>query len=176
MVRAVATVLLIYALIPRTGPASGMMETELPTGPDVVVTSAAREQGRLRVMVWRTAERYGVDPALVFAVIEVESSWNPRLVHLNSDGSRDWGLLQVNDRTWPWLAERVGLEGADPLDPRQNLEMGTWLLAYLSRRYGPDPHRILGAYNMGESGYQRYEASRGTARSEYSRAVLGRNR
>lgn len=32
-----------------------------PTGPDVIVESHARERARLRVMAWRTAERYGRD-------------------------------------------------------------------------------------------------------------------
>lgn len=145
-----------------------------PDGPDVVVESHARERSRLRVMAFKTAERYGVDPALVFAVIEVESGWRADLVHSNDDGSRDWGLLQINDRTWPWLARQIGLEDPDPLDPEQNVGMGTWFLAYLGRRYGPDPHRVLTAYNRGEAGLRWYETSRGTARSEYSRAVLGR--
>ena len=80
MVRAVATALLIYALIPRAGPAF-KAKFEPPTGPDVVVTSAAREWGRLRVMAWNTAERYGVDPSLVAAVIDLESGWRADLVH-----------------------------------------------------------------------------------------------
>ena len=147
-----------------------------PDGPDVIVESHARERARLRVMAWSTAERYGIDPALVFAVIEVESGWRADLVHINSDGTRDWGLMQLNDRTWPWLAERVGLRDANPLRPEDNVQMGVWLLAYLSRKYGPDPHRVLGAYNMGESGYRRYTASRGTTRSAYSTAVLRRAR
>ena len=54
MSRAIAALLVALALAPPTVYVP-------PTGPDVVVTSAARERGRLRVMAWRTAERYGRD-------------------------------------------------------------------------------------------------------------------
>lgn len=178
MVRVLTTALLIFAfiLVPTQISPASEVETKLPDGPDVIVESHARERARLRVMAWSTAERYGVDPALVFAVIAVESGWNPRLVHANEDKSRDYGLGQLNDRTWPWIAEQMGMKDADPMDPEQNVAMMAWFLAYLSRRYGPDPHRVLTAYNRGEAGMRAWVASRGTTRSAYSTAVLRRAR
>ncbi|MGE5590985.1 MAG: transglycosylase SLT domain-containing protein [Bacillota bacterium] len=124
---------------------------------------------------WDQAHEAGLDPVMVLQLIEVESGWDADLVHRNSDGSVDRGLMQLNSGTWPWLAAHVGLKHADPLDPEDNLAMGTWYLAYLLRRYGSE-EAALTAYNRGEQGLEWHIASRGTARSSYSTAVLGEER
>ncbi|MHB9144677.1 MAG: transglycosylase SLT domain-containing protein [Symbiobacteriia bacterium] len=124
---------------------------------------------------WDRAAEAGVDPALFVALIDQESGWNARLVHLNTNGTRDWGLVQVNDASLPGLLCATG--GHDPLDPRDSIRMGAYKLAYLGRLYGGDAdriHRMLTGYNRGEGGLQTWLASRGTARSPYSRAVLAR--
>lgn len=120
---------------------------------------------------WNEAHEVGIRPDLVLQVIDVESGWDADLVHRNSDGSVDRGLMQLNDSTWPWLAGQAGLQHADPLDPEDNLAMGTWYLAYLLRRYGSE-EAALTAYNRGEQGLEIYVASRGTSRSTYSTSVL----
>ncbi len=63
MVRVLTTALLIFAfiLVPTQISPASEVETKLPDGPDVIVESHARERARLRVMAWRTAERYGRD-------------------------------------------------------------------------------------------------------------------
>lgn len=124
---------------------------------------------------WDQAHEARIDPELVLQLITVESDWDAALIHTNLDGSRDFGLMQINDSTWPWLAEQAGLEHADPLDPKDNLAMGTWYLAYLLRRYGSE-EAALTAYNRGEQGLEWHIASLGTARSTYSTAVLGEER
>ncbi len=132
--------------------------------------------GPLRLTALDAAQRHGVDPALVAAVITVESGWRPGLVSYNSNGTYDSGIFQINSGTWPWLARQAGVAGTDPLDPEANIEAGTWYLAYLGRRYGPDLDRVLTAYNRGEGGLAAWVVSRGTARSSYSEAVLDRAR
>lgn len=130
---------------------------------------AAGTAPELVAYAWDEAVAAGLDPTLVLAVICHESSWDAALVHSNSDGTLDYSLMQLNSGTWPWLARQTGC--TDPMDPRQNIRMGVYYLAYLSRQYGGDPDRILTSYNRGEAGLQRYIASRGTARSRYSQAV-----
>ncbi len=118
--------------------------------------------------VWEEARRVDLDPWLVARVIEVESGWQPGVVHLNADGTRDRGLMQINDSTWPWLAQRLGL--SDPLDPAQNIRAGTWYLAMLVQRYGTEAG--VTAYNRGEQGLRTWVVSRGTSRTAYSRKVM----
>lgn len=118
---------------------------------------------------WERAAEAGLDPTLVLAVVSHESGWDATLVHSNSNGTVDYSLMQLNSGTWPWLAQQTGC--TDPMDPRQNIRMGVWYLAYLLRRYGSE-EAALTAYNRGEQGLQWHIASRGTARSAYSEAVI----
>lgn len=121
---------------------------------------------------WDQAHESGLDPAIILQLIEVESDWDESLIHTNADGSRDYGLMQLNERTWPGAARAT--HGHDPLDPDDNLRAGIYHLAWLVREQGGDMDRALTAYNRGTGGLQTWLASRGTARSPYSDAVLRR--
>jgi len=92
-----------------------------------------------RADVTQAAERAGLDPYFVAAVVREESSYYPRA--LSRAGAR--GLMQV----MPATAERMGRgEGLD--DPRANLEIGAAFLAGLLKQFG-DPRLALAAYNAG---------------------------
>lgn len=57
----------------------------------------------------------GVPPRLALMVARRESGMNPLAVGRNKDGSHDWGLGQINDRTVKLL------HVTDPLDVSQNI-------------------------------------------------------
>lgn len=118
-----------------------------------------------------TARDHGVPLAVLIGVITVESNWRPNLVHRNWDGSRDYGLMQINERTLPHLAAVTGTPPDAVLDPLRNVTMGIYHLGYLKEKYG-DWHHALTAYNRGEYGLQLYVQDRGTGKSEYSQRVL----
>lgn len=92
------------------------------------------------------ARKAGIDPALVHAVIGVESAYNARAV--SSKGAV--GLMQVI----PDTARRYGVE--DLLDPRHNLSAGTQYLSYLMRVFDGDLTLVLAAYNAGENAVLRH--------------------
>ena len=92
-----------------------------------------------RADLTRAAERAGLDPYLVAAVVREESSYYPRA--LSRAGAR--GLMQV----MPATAERMG-RGAGLDDPRANLEIGAAFLAGLLKQFG-DPRLAVAAYNAG---------------------------
>lgn len=94
----------------------------------------------LERMVFETAEKHRVDPALVRAVIEAESNWNPSAV--SRKGAL--GLMQLV----PGTAVRFGV--ADAFNPQQNVEGGVKYLRTLLERYNGDLNRSLAAYNAGE--------------------------
>jgi soluble lytic murein transglycosylase-like protein len=90
-------------------------------------------------LVHWAAQREGVQPALLRAVIARESAFRPCAV--SSKGAM--GLMQL----MPGTASDFGVQ--DPFDPVENVGSGAAFLAQLLRRYGNNPALALGAYNAG---------------------------
>ena len=84
--------------------------------------------------------QYDVDPALVQAVIRVESGFNPSAVSRKGAG----GLMQLMPRT----ASALGV--FDRFDPRENIRGGVRHLRYLLDRYRGNVPIAIAAYNAGE--------------------------
>lgn len=93
-----------------------------------------------------SAAEYGVEPALVAAVIRTESRFDPEVT--SSRGA--YGLMQVLPDTAYFISSRGGPAG-DYRDPATNIRMGTWYLMYLQSRYEGDLRLALAAYNSGPS-------------------------
>ncbi|USG64418.1 lytic transglycosylase domain-containing protein [Brevibacillus ruminantium] len=94
------------------------------------------------------SQRYQVDPHLVLAIIRSESGFQPDRV--SKKGAI--GLMQVMPDTAEWIIEQAGLKpkGEDYLyDPDMNIQMGTWYLSFLEKRYEGDPVKVIAAYNAG---------------------------
>jgi soluble lytic murein transglycosylase-like protein len=96
-------------------------------------------------LVREAAERHHMDPALVRAVIETESGWNP------SAKSRKGalGLMQLI----PTTAVRFGVN--DAFSPQQNVDAGVRYLKTLLQRYNGNLDLALAAYNAGEGAVDR---------------------
>lgn len=97
-------------------------------------------------MIERYAAKYGVDPVLVRAVIQVESNFNPKCV--SSRGAR--GLMQL----MPGTAKQYGVK--DVHDPEDNIRGGVRYLSYLLGLFPDDLQRALAAYNAGENAVLKY--------------------
>jgi soluble lytic murein transglycosylase-like protein len=80
-----------------------------------------------------------VPPALVRAVIEAESGFNPEAV--SPKGAK--GLMQL----MPSVISDMGVE--DPFDPAENINAGVGLLKDLLNEYNGDYSKALAAYNAG---------------------------
>jgi len=88
-------------------------------------------------------EAYGVSPFLLQAIMVVESQGDASAIHRNSDGSYDFGLMQINSH-WakPW-----GLGTWDMLgDPCVNVYAGAYVVADCIRRHG-QTWEAVGCYN-----------------------------
>ena len=70
-----------------------------------------------------------VDPAMIAGIATTESHLDPSAVHINIDGSRDVGLMQINERNFGWL----GLTPQTALDPCQSIRAAAQLLQSYSR-------------------------------------------
>ena len=103
----------------------------------------------------RTAKSMGVDPAMVQAMIQIESSWNENAeryeAHLN-DSSK--GLMQLLQGTANWLYNDMGYRKYKPdnlFDPATNIYFGCAMIQWLSNYKGMlrNEQWIVESYNGG---------------------------
>lgn len=98
-------------------------------------------------LIATTAQRHGVNPELVAAVIRAESASNPRAV--SRKGAR--GLMQL----MPATAAQFGVATHELFEPERNLEAGVRYLAVLVGKLA-DLDLVLAAYNAGEGAVARH--------------------
>jgi len=105
-----------------------------------------RAEQLFHTIVLEAANRYQIDPALVKAVIMVESSYNPRAI--SRRGAK--GLMQL----MPETAKALGVE--DSFNPEHNINAGVKYLRYLMDQFDGDTRLALAAYNAGSSNVRQY--------------------
>lgn len=93
----------------------------------------------LETLIQKYAHRYGVDPALVRAVMRHESGFNPYAV--SPKGAQ--GLMQL----MPGTAAFMGVN--NPFDPEQNIAGGVGYLRYCLDRFNHSVPLAVAAYNAG---------------------------
>jgi soluble lytic murein transglycosylase-like protein len=127
----------------------GEVERGSETDADVAVYTVSIENSKAEQLfhpiIKKAADRYGVEVALIKAVIMVESRYNPNAV--SRKGAK--GLMQLMPRT----AEALGVK--DSFNPETNVNAGVRYLRKLMNRYDGNTKLALAAYNAG-MGHVRY--------------------
>jgi soluble lytic murein transglycosylase-like protein len=124
---------------------------ESPRVADTLIISEVPEKSdavgdRIDAYIEDAAARYGVSKDLIAAMIEAESSYNPRAI--SPRGAQ--GLMQLMPETAAIL--RV----SDPFDPRENIDGGVRHLLSLMDRFDNNLPLALAAYNAGEGAVIRH--------------------
>jgi soluble lytic murein transglycosylase-like protein len=87
--------------------------------------------------------RYGINPQILRAIAKVESNFNPGAINWNTNGSYDFGVMQINSIWAPTLGkERWNTLG----DPCSNIKTGASILAGCMKKYGYT-WEAIGCYN-----------------------------
>lgn len=111
-------------------------------------------------------EDHHIDPAIVIAMIDKESSYNS---DAKGDKGKSLGLMQIQPR---WHSERMErLSCGNLLDPYHNVTVGIDFLGELVRKYDGNMNMALMAYNAGASGAYKHWFSKGVYENEYSKAI-----
>ncbi|HEX2828265.1 MAG TPA: transglycosylase SLT domain-containing protein [Burkholderiales bacterium] len=103
-------------------------------------------RGDVARLVERWAPEYAIDPALVMALIHVESNFQPAAV----SPKNAQGLMQLI----PATATRFGVKNA--FNTLDNLKGGLAYLQWLMSYFKGDVALVLAAYNAGEKAVERY--------------------
>lgn len=101
---------------------------------------------RIDHLIKMNAARFGVDPYLVFCVIEQESQF--KQFARSPKGAQ--GLMQL----MPGTARRLGVRR--PYDPAENIMGGTRYLKELMTMFGGRVDLVLASYNAGEGAVMKY--------------------
>jgi soluble lytic murein transglycosylase-like protein len=119
---------------PATAPASA------PNAPSMLPPA------QIDRLVSISAATWGVDPALVKAIIANESGFNARA----TSGVGAQGLMQLMPGT------AAGLGVANAYDPVQNVSGGTRYIRGLLDRFNGDLPKAVAAYNAGPGAVEKY--------------------
>ena len=132
------------AAAPQAGPSFASMVSDAMNQPSSAPATVPPAQ--IESLVGSSASAYGVDPALVKAIIANESDFNANAT--SRTGAQ--GLMQLEPGT------AAGLGVSDAYDPAQNISGGTRYIKGLLDRFHGDLRLAVAAYNAGPGAVMKY--------------------
>ena len=98
------------------------------------------------------AQRWGIEPALLKAHIQVESNWNPMASRYEAKlKDTSWGLVQILLATGKQVSGNPNLTAVELLTPETNLDIAAHYIAQQFSRYKGNYQDEMAAYNAGSA-------------------------
>lgn len=136
---ALATAGMMATSAPASGETTTIPGTHMKRDERTDVPPERLSSRKVTSMVRYASKRYGVDPALVYAMVKTESNFNPAA----RSHAGAIGMMQLMPKTAKWL------DVEDPYDPFQNILGGTRYLRYLLKLFDGEVELAIAAYNAG---------------------------
>lgn len=111
------------------------VDTTIPLSPD------------LQRHAWELCRQNNIPYNVFMRLMWRESRYQTDAINLNTNGTYDRSLMQINDCNRAWLADHYSLDTSDPYD---SIEAAVVLLAGYLQWY--DQVHALAAYGVGETG------------------------
>jgi len=130
------------------------------------------EIGKLVNVIYDQSQKYGYDPLLLLALIQVESSFDKEVV--SNKGAM--GLMQMKPSVGSDVANRRGIDWYNRsmlFEPDYNVELGCLYLFELVLKFG-DVKEAITAYNIGETRLRNIRRQDGTPSQVYLGKVIRR--
>lgn len=116
----------------------------------------------LQEIMLNCSEEYGVPYAVLLAMADTESRFDPDVV----SSTNDYGIMQINKCNHKWLLDI----GIDPMTHAGNIEAGAYIMAQNLQKYG-ELELALMAYNCGPTGAKKLWDS-GIYQTDYTKKVM----
>lgn len=105
----------------------------------------------LQKITYSLSQEYGIRYSLILALMFRESGYNIDAYNVNTNGTADHGLMQINDCN----AKLMNSHGIDWDIPEENIEGGCIILKYFLDQNDWDENKALMAYQYGQAGMQK---------------------
>ncbi|MFH1905440.1 MAG: lytic transglycosylase domain-containing protein [bacterium] len=122
-------------------------------------------------IVYKSAQKYSMDPDLIMAVIEIESKFDAKAV--SKAGAI--GLMQIMPKTAKSLSRELNIKKYNKnslYNPEINIKIGTYYLKKLLQEFNNDIDLSLGAYNGGIGNIKKWQKQKKEIPFEETRTFI----
>jgi len=95
---------------------------------------------------------YDINPKLLKAIAKIESNFNPNAIRVNKNGTKDYGMMQINSIHLRELSFH-GIDEKQLMEPKINIFVGAALLDRHLKIFGKDMESI-GRYHSATPQYK----------------------
>lgn len=110
---------------------------------------------KYKSLVYEYADKYDLDPHLVFSIIKAESKFDTQAIS-KKDAK---GLMQIAPITGNWAAKNLAIKDFKSemlYIPEINIKIGCWYLKTLEKEFNGNIRNMVAAYNAGSGNVRKW--------------------